>query len=275
MKKIIYMALAFAAASTLFSCHEELTIPDPGFDMTQSRIDTVRRDTTDTYKLSLNVKAPNGVDYIQLINGRNFQVIKDYPEHVGKKDFHFETEISLKDCDPERDSIFIYNLKIHTKDNRSFNKSIRIQHLKLSHPTMLGPSGNTMPVYGRAFVFDGVIDAGYYNVTSLKVYLNNDEVYTAPADQLGNNQIQLYHKLTRDYVAGNTYKYKVVVTDSNNQQGEWIYNIVSAKLKKPVAIAVCNPSGTAIRECCMVYYDDRGRVEKMRIPTYSGSYVYN
>ena len=276
MKKILYTTFALVAGLLLYACHDELVIPDPGFDMTESRIDTVRRDTAQVYKLSLNVKAPNGVDCIQLLNGRNFQVIKDYPEHVGKTNFRFETEISLADCDENRDSMFIYNLKIRTKDNRSYNKSIRIQHLKLSKPEMVGPGGNTMNGFGRAFVFEGTILTGYYTVESVKAYLNNEEVYSAAASDMGGTQYRIYHKLTRDYVTGQTYKYKVVAKDSNGTEKVWEYNLVAAALKKPVAISCTNWNGS-IRETVEVYYNEKGLVERVKFPgmnDYCMNYFY-
>ena len=184
MKRIIHIAAALALASCLFSCHKEITIPDPGFDMSETVLDTVYRDTTDVFRIAFNVKAPNGVRFIQLLNGRTFDVVQEFDEYANQTNFEFKHKFDFSSIDPERDTIFIYNIKIRTNDNRGYNKSIRIQQIRKSHPEMHGPTSNTMNIFGRAFVFDGTITTGFYPIETIKVSLNGEELMTVGAADL-------------------------------------------------------------------------------------------
>ena len=270
MKKIIQIVAALALATCLFSCHKDIVIPDPGFDMSETVLDTILRDTTSVYRLAFNVKAPNGVRFIQLLNGRNFDVLQEFDEYNGKTNFEFEHEFDFTNADAEKDSIYIYNIKIRTNDNRGYNKSIRIQQLRKSHPTLTGPSSNTMNIFGRAFVFDGMINTGYYAIESIKVALNGEELMNlGAADLKGANSYRLYHKITRDFEKGKQYTYTVTVKDNRGEEKTFSYNLVGAILKKPVAIKYSTSSTN--NKSFKLYYNEKGQLERFYDPY--GQYI--
>ena len=64
----------------LWACSDEPGFPDPGLDTTRASVDTVRRDTIDTYRISMDISAPNGVEKIQVLNGRNYSVIQEFAD---------------------------------------------------------------------------------------------------------------------------------------------------------------------------------------------------
>ena len=269
MKRIIQIAAALVIASCLFSCHKEIVIPDPGFDMSETVLDTVYRDTTQVYRLSFNVKAPNGVRFIQLLNGRNFEVMQEFDEYVNQTNFEFKHQFDFSSCDPEKDSIFVYNIKIRTNDNRGYNKSIRIQQIRKSHPEMIGPTSNTMNIFGRAFVFDGTIKTGFYPIEAIKVSLNDEELMSIGSAELGGSSTyRLYHKLTRDFEKGKTYTYKVYVKDNRGEEKTFTYNLVGAILKKPVALKYSTSSSST---ASTLYYNERGLLERFYEPY--GQYI--
>ena len=269
MKRFIEIIAALVLSACLFSCHKEFEIPDPGFDMSETVLDTILRDTTSLYRIAFNVKAPNGVQYIQLLNGRNFNVIQDFSEYVGKKNFEFSHVFDFSSCDPDMDSLYIFNIKIRTNDNRGYNKSIRIQQLHKSHPEILGPSSNTMNVFGRAFVFDGTVSTGFYNIESIKVALNGEVLMNLGAADLGEvNTYRLYHQLTRDFQKGQQYTYTVTVTDTKGEEKVFTYNLVGAILKKPIAIKYTSGSSN---KATRLYYNEQGLLERFYDPY--GGYI--
>lgn len=270
MKRLIEIVAALALATCLFSCHREFEIPDPGFDMSETVLDTVYRDTSSVYRLSFNVKAPNGVRYIQLLNGRNYDVIQEFDEYVDQKNFEFKHVFDLSSVDPEMDSIFIYNIKIRTNDNRGYNKSIRIQQKKKSHVTMSGPASTTMNIFGRAFVFDGIITTGFYSIENIKATLNGETTIDLSASDLqGVNSYRLYQKITRDFVPGQKYTYAVYIKDSRGEEKTFSYNLVGAVLKKPVAMKY--QYGTSAANATTLYYNEKGQLERFYDP--SGQYI--
>lgn len=271
MKRIIHIVAALALASCLFSCHKDITIPDPGFDMSETVLDTVYRDTTQVYRLAFNVKAPNGVRFIQLLNGRNFDVVQEFDEYANQTNFEFKHEFDFSSVDPERDSIFIYNIKIRTNDNRGYNKSIRIQQIRKSHPEMVGPTSNTMNIFGRAFVFDGTIKTGFYPIETIKVSLNGEELMNlSAADLNGASTYRLYHKLTRDFEKGKTYTYSVYVKDNRGEEKTFSYNLVGSILKKPVAFKYSNGS---TNKAVILHYNEQGLVDRIVDP-FSSNWIH-
>lgn len=269
MKTILKIAAVFAVTAGIISCHDDVTIPDPGFDMSETVIDTLRRDTGSVYRVSFNVKAPNGVEFIQILNGRTYDVIEELDEYSGRKNFRFTHDFDLSVCDPESDSTFIYNIKIRTKDSRGYNKSVRILHMRKSHPEIDGPS-STLNVFGRAFVYDGTISTGYYSIESIRATLNGEETLNVGASELnGANTYHVYQKLTRDFVKGERYVYSITVTDSNGETKTFSYNLVGATLKKPVAYTYSTK--TAAPKAAVFHYNDKGQLESTY--TTSGGYV--
>ena len=269
MKRFIEIIAALVLASCLFSCHKDIVIPDPGFDMSETVLDTVYRDTTDVYRIAFNVKAPNGVRYIQLLNGRNFEVMKEFDEYAGQTNFEFKHEFDYTSTDPEIDSLFVYNIKIRTNDNRGYNKSIRIQQKRKSHPEMNGPTSSTMNIFGRAFVFDGTITTGFYPIESIKATLNGEEVLSIGAAELnGTSTYRLYQKLTRDFEKGKTYTYTVTVKDSKGEEKKFSYNLVGAILKKPVALKYSTSYSTY---ATTLHYNEQGLLERFYEPY--GQYI--
>ena len=87
MKSLLYILLAL---SLFCACSDEPEFPDPGLDTTRTSRDTVRLDTIDAYMISMNVEAPNGIESIQLLNGRNYEVLEEFTEEYSRnEEFHF------------------------------------------------------------------------------------------------------------------------------------------------------------------------------------------
>jgi hypothetical protein len=221
------------------------------------------------YRIAFNVKAPNGVRYIQLLNGRDFEVVKEFDEYNGQTNFEFSHEFDFSSIDPEKDTLLIYNIKIRTNDNRGYNKSIRVQQKRLSHPEITGPSSNTMNIFGRAFVFDGTITTGYYPIESIKVALNGEQLMNIGAAELnGTSTYRLYHKITRDFEKGKTYTYTVTVKDNRGEEKTFSYNLVGAILKKPIALKYTSGSSN---KSTRLYYNEKGQLERFYDPY--GGYI--
>jgi len=266
MKIFFKISIALLCAISLFSCHKDLTIPDPGFDMSETILDTVRRDTSAIYNISFNVKAPNGVRSIQLIDGRSFEVIRNFDEYVNKKNFTFNYTFDFSDTDPEKDTTFVLNFKILTNDNRGYNKSVRIKSMKYSHAQVIGPSEN-VNIYGSLFVFDGTVDTGYYTLEQIQVFLNGEELYTLGADKLnGLHSYRIHEQESREFVAGGDYSYVIKVKDSHGEETTFSYKIVMANLKKPVAFKYYNWNAYMSAK---FHYNDKGQLEAYYDPSSS------
>ena len=259
MKKYIKIASVFAVAAVLASCHKDIIIPDPGFDMSETVLDTVLRDTSTTYHIAFNVKAPNGVRTIELLDGRTFESIMEFGEYAGKHDFEFSHVFDLSGCDPERDSMLVYNIKIRTNDNRGYNKSIRILHVRKSHPEIVGPESSTMNFSGNTFVFDANVTAGFYQLKEIKATLEGEEVLNVGEAELnGAGKYHLYQKLSKDFDEGKSYSYSIYVKYSKNEEKVFTYSLVKNKLKRPVGLRASRGSS---QDAVILHYNENDQVE--------------
>ena len=126
-----------------------------------------------------------------------------------------------------------------------------------------------MNIFGRAFVFDGIITTGYYAIESIKVALNGEELMNiGAADLNGTNTYRLYHKITRDFEKGKQYTYTVTVKDDRGEEKTFSYNLVGAALKKPVAIKLTSGSSN---KATKLYYNEKGQLERFCDPY--GGYI--
>ena len=81
----IFTILVFWVGLLCLGCDDDPQFPDPGFDMLTDKQLTVRRDTAESYTIHLKVNAPAGVQTIQLLNGRTYDLLEDLTEYRGKR----------------------------------------------------------------------------------------------------------------------------------------------------------------------------------------------
>ncbi|MEG2341225.1 MAG: hypothetical protein RSB69_10810, partial [Odoribacter sp.] len=112
-------------AGLLAACNDDPEFPDPGLDATSNVRDTVRRDTMDVYYLEMRVKAPNGVNTIQVLNGLNYAELDRLDEYAGQSDFLLRYAVDLKEI-TDRDTILNYLIKVEDNDMRSYNKAFQL-----------------------------------------------------------------------------------------------------------------------------------------------------
>lgn len=93
----IFTILVFWVGLLCLGCDDDPQFPDPGFDMLTDKQLTVRRDTAESYTIHLKVNAPAGVQTIQLLNGRTYDLLEDLTEYRGKTVFDFSHEIPCRE----------------------------------------------------------------------------------------------------------------------------------------------------------------------------------
>ena len=122
----IFTILVLWIGMLCLGCEDDPRFPDPGFDMLTDKQLTVRRDTAESYTIHLKVNAPAGIQTIQLLDGRTYDVIEDMTEYQRKTVFDFSYKIGFEGIDKNRDSVLIYTVRIVTEDRRAYNSSLKI-----------------------------------------------------------------------------------------------------------------------------------------------------
>jgi len=266
--KYIHTALILAGAIVfLTGCKNEVIFPDPGFDLVTNKNVSVRRDTADKYDIILNVSAPAGVDVIQILDGRTFDVLEELTQYRGQKQFPFTYEVKLNHLNKERDTVLIYNVRIRGTDNRGFNSSFRINVKKLSTPEIFFSHNNiigtTVPVVG----IRGLVTTGIPKIKSIKVFINEEEKYSVPASELaGLSEYKLETNVSYNFEVGKSYPMRIEIIDDRNKVLNEYLTVIGTKMKKVTGISATRTrsTGTDNYGRSDIFYDDQDRIVKIR-----------
>lgn len=246
----------------IVACADDPEFPDPGFDMMIDKNFTVRRDTTESFMLRLNVKAPGGVNTIQILEGRTYKVLEELTQYRGQEDFTLRHELSFDKIDKNRDSVLIYMVRVVTNDNRAFNSSFKVNLLKLSFPeiTLVNNEvvGTTLPVVG----INGSVSCGIYKLASVKIYIENQEQYSVPAAEIaGLSEYGLAVNIPYNFETGHDYNLRVEVQDERGEKREKTITVKGIELKKPKSIMMDRDGD--YKGIIDITYDEKQRVVKM------------
>ncbi|MCG8580497.1 MAG: hypothetical protein MI866_11295 [Bacteroidales bacterium] len=162
MKQILFLTILLGSQ---YACQKEPTFPDPGFDTTSDVNVTVRRDTIDHYYLKADMKVPNGIRTIEILNGQTYEVVEEISDYNGQKDINFEYKVDLTSI-TTRDTTLYYTVRVLDKDLRTFNKAFSIEVKRFSEPTVIfsGLSGGTLGVVSQVFELQALFETGLYNM---------------------------------------------------------------------------------------------------------------
>ena len=160
----------------LWACSDEPGFPDPGLDTTRASVDTVRRDTIDTYRISMDISAPNGVEKIQVLNGRNYSVIQEFAdEYCGRKEFTFDYDVDLREI--VNDTTLLYIVKVIDRNMRSYNKGFTLNVKKFSSPVIkIAGASDVLGLVSSVFQLKVQFETGLNTINSYQVLFENEVV---------------------------------------------------------------------------------------------------
>ena len=259
----IFTILVFWVGLLCLGCDDDPQFPDPGFDMLTDKQLTVRRDTAESYTIHLKVNAPAGVQTIQLLNGRTYDLLEDLTEYRGKTVFDFSHEIAFAGIDKNRDSVLIYTVRIVTEDRRAYNSSFKINLLKLSVPEITLEGGNIVGTTAPLVVARGKVTTGINTIRSIRIFIDGQQQIGLSGNELGEvSDYDLEQIVPYAFERGKDYQLRIEITDSKNQVHNESVTVKGIALKKPRKI-------TRIRRNApyMTYaltYDEQERVKTIR-----------
>lgn len=238
MKKIfiqgVFLPLLFLL---VWGCQDDMRFPDPGFDLMTGKNITIRRDTADSYVISLKVNAPAGIDVIQILDGRNYQVLEELPEYKGKKEFQFQHAISFKEIPNTQDSVLMRMVRIVTLDTRAYNSSFKINVKKLSVPEVLLPHNNILGVASPIVGIRALITTGINKIAGIKVYIEGQEKYAVPVTELeGLSEYKLTANIQYPFVQGQEYLMRIEVADTKGQVHQEDITVKGVEMRRPKGI---------------------------------------
>ena len=209
MKKLLYILLAL---SVFWACSDEPEFPDPGLDSTRTAVDTIRLDTIETYLISMNVEAPNGVEKIQLLNGRNYEVLEEFSEEYrGKKNFVFEYSVDLTSI--KVDTTLLYIVKVIDQEMRSYNKGFTLNVLKHSAPEIkLVGASDVMGLVSPVFEVKMLFETGLNTIRSYRVLFEGNVLDETTFDE-PLHEYKYKNVFNVDMEMGQEYALRIELTD--------------------------------------------------------------
>ncbi len=236
MKKLLYILLAL---SVFWACSDEPEFPDPGLDSTRTAVDTIRLDTIETYLISMNVEAPNGVEKIQLLNGRNYEVLEEFSEEYrGKKNFVFEYSVDLTSI--KVDTTLLYIVKVIDQEMRSYNKGFTLNVLKHSAPEIkLVGASDVMGLVSPVFEVKMLFETGLNTIRSYRVLFEGNVLDETTFDE-PLHEYKYKNVFNVDMEMGQEYALRIELTDDKGTVGfkDVTLRLIEAKRPKKVAVSV-------------------------------------
>ncbi|MEG2556544.1 MAG: hypothetical protein RSA53_10705 [Odoribacter sp.] len=224
-------------AGLLAACNDDPEFPDPGLDATSNVRDTVRRDTMDVYYLEMRVKAPNGVNTIQVLNGLNYAELDRLDEYAGQSDFLLRYAVDLKEI-TDRDTILNYLIKVEDNDMRSYNKAFQLVVKRFSTPTVTvsGVQG-TLGLVSPVFELKAFFETGLNLIHSYKVIF---EGTTLDEGTLGDTLSEYHysHVCNLEMQKGRNYQMTIQLTDSKGTTNEEHLTLNLIGMQRPVKVII-------------------------------------
>lgn len=264
MKNKLY--ILFLLFVTLWACDKEPEFPDPGLDATRTSIDTIRRDTIDDYLIAMNISAPNGVNKIQVLNGRNYEVIDEFSEYYGQKELTFEYNVNLRDI--VKDTTLLYIVKVIDQSARSYNKGFTLCVKKFSSPdiTIVGKT-EVLGLVSPVFELKALFETGLNTIASYRVLFEGEVI-----DENGFPDT-LMHKYAYKQVVnvemeeGRDYSLEVELTDDKGNVGKQEMKLRLVEMTKPTKVTVSTQRGLS-QEMAFFYDKVTGSLDSIFMTTY-------
>ena len=234
MKQLTYIVLFLLVG--FMACQKEPNFPDPKLDSTRDVQDTVRRDTADYYKFVMHVNAPNGINQIQVLNGRNYEVLEVFEaEYAGKKDFDFVYSIDLRNI--TKDTSLYYVIKVIDNNLRTYNKGFSLLVREYSKPMItVAGAKDRLGISNPSLSLRVLFETG---LKDMKSYTISFEGKTLVTREIKDTVIHSFiyegiHDLTME--KGKEYTLRFELTDATGQSTTKDVKVTLIEAKRPVTI---------------------------------------
>lgn len=264
--KLLYMMLLLFG--TMWACNDEPEFPDPGLDATRSSIDTVRRDTIDRYVISMDISAPNGVESIQVLNGRNYEIIDEFTEEYrGMTEFTFDYTVDLTEI--VVDTTLQYIVKVIDQNMRSYNKGFTLYVRKFSSPEIsIVGEAEVLGLVSSVFQLKALFETGLNTIASYRVLFEGEVIDEQSFPDTLMHEYQYSQVISVDMEEGREYTLAIELTDNEGTVGRKEMGVRLIEMTRPTSITVVTESGTN-RTMELFYDEGNDRLDSMLITIYS------
>jgi hypothetical protein len=257
-KNLLYILLLGVFGLFMQSCQNTPEFPDPGFELTDQRVE-VRRDTADYYDIKMQMKVPNKVKEIVILDATDYSLVETIDSYNGKTNFQFDYRVDISSI--EEDTVLNYIIKVTDQEGRSFNRGIRISVKRFSFPEIKLTGGTNIAVAAPAYYVKGTVSTGLNTIASVKVVFQGAEQYTyTPADGEALHEMPLKALVFFGTLDPNlSYPINIIITDDQGQESTTVITVrKSNEFLKPTRINYRNASNILIY--IIPTYDSEGKI---------------
>lgn len=264
--KLLYMMLLLFG--TMWACNDEPEFPDPGLDATRSSIDTVRRDTIDRYVISMDISAPNGVESIQVLNGRNYEIIDEFTEEYrGMTEFTFDYIVDLTEI--VVDTTLQYIVKVIDQNMRSYNKGFTLYVRKFSSPEIsIVGEAEVLGLVSSVFQLKALFETGLNTIASYRVLFEGEVIDEQSFPDTLMHEYQYSKVISVDMEEDREYTLAIELTDNEGTVGRKEMGVRLIEMIRPVSITMVK-DGSIKRLMELFYDEENNRLDSMLVTIYS------
>ena len=258
--RLLYILILLFGA--LWACSDEPQFPDPGLDTTRTSIDTVRRDTIDSYRISMDISAPNGVERIEVLNGRNYGVIQEFAgEYRGKKEFTFNYDVDLREV--MNDTTLLYIVKVIDRNMRSYNKGFTLNVKKFSSPDIkIAGESDVLGLVSSVFQLKVQFETGLNTIDSYQILFEDEVIDGGSFPDTLVHEYKYKQIVDVEMEKNQEYDLRVRLIDNKGSIGEKTMKLRLVEMKRPVKVTVVR-TGKTNREYELFYDDENDRLDSM------------
>ena len=266
--RLLYILILLFGA--LWACSDEPEFPDPGLDTTRTSIDTVRRDTIDTYRISMNISAPNGVEKIEVLNGRNYSVIQEFTdEYRGKKEFTFDYDVDLREI--VNDTTLLYIVKVIDRNMRSYNKGFTLNVKKFSSPDIKIAGGtDVLGLVSSVFQLKVQFETGLNTIDSYQILFEDEVIDEGSFPDTLIHEYKYKQVVDVEMEKNQEYDLRVKLVDNKGTVGEKTMKLRLVEMKRPAKVTVVR-TGSMNREYELFYDEEKDRLDSMLCTWYTSA----
>ncbi len=253
MNRIIRRIPIFFWLGLLFlACEEDPEFPDPKFDSVGVRTSEVRRDTADVTHLKCFIDAPNGIDRIEILEGRSYEVLDVLEEYRGIKELEFDYQVDISDI--MRDTSLAYIVKVYDLKYRTYNKAFVVNVRKFSIPEVIVTGGETVSTDLDAYSIRALLTTGMIPISQVRLTVDGVE-QEIPEVEEGVTEYQLACRISLR--RQKEYKVQILLEDMNGRRTTKNLKIFRVReMDKPVKI-IC---GGQNQYEILLRYDAQNRI---------------
>ncbi|MCB6973912.1 MULTISPECIES: hypothetical protein [Butyricimonas] len=250
--------LFFFWLSFLFiACQETPEFPDPKFDSTDTRVYEVRRDTADFVNLECFMDVPNGIDRIEILEGRSYEVLDVLEEYKGEKELDFNYQVDISDI--VRDSSLAFIVKVYDLKYRTYNKAFMVRVKKFSVPEIILEGGETISTDVDAFSIRATLTTGMIPIRQVRLTVDGEKQELPVVEEDMTEYVLNYRIPLRRQ---KEYSVQILLEDVDGRRTTKVVKIFKVReMEKPVKI-LC---GGRLPYEVLLEYDEQNRISLIDI----------